>query len=117
MNQERFHLTTTALVVMIICKGNSSVSVILPPIIVIFRPRERRHAVLHQTATLPDGLCDVWPGLLLCQDLTASANIRPVRPVRGPGEEGRIHHDLQGLLRPRHADGLPYLTSSHTGDV
>ena len=67
--------------------------------------------MLHQTATLPDGLCDVWPGLLLCQDLTASANIRPVRPVRGPGEEGRIHHDLQGLLRPRHVDGPACLTS------
>ena len=68
--------------------------------------------MLHQTATLPDGLCDVWPGLLLCQDLTASANIRPVRPVRGPGEEGRLHHNLQGLLRPRHVDGPPSLVVS-----
>ena len=55
---------------------------------------------------------EVRARLLLCQDLTASTNIRPVRPVRGPGEEGRIHHDLQGLLRPRHADGLPYLTTA-----
>ena len=83
----------------------SSPSVIWRLIIVIFRGRDWRHSVLHQTETLPDWLCDVWAGLLLCQDLPAAPNIRPVRPVRGPGEEGRLHHHLQGLLRPGHVDG------------
>ena len=49
---------------------------------------------------------EVRARLLLCQDLTTSANVRPLRPVRGSREEGGLHHHLQRLLCPRHADGI-----------
>ena len=71
--------------------------------------------MFHPTAALPDGLRDVRPRLLLCQDLPAAPDIRPVRPVCGPGEAGRLHHNLQGLLRPGHADGQSHsLTASQS---
>ena len=84
--------------------------------------------MFHPTAALPDGLRDVRPRLLLCQDLPAAPDIRPVRPVCGPGEAGRLHHNLQGLLRPGHADGQSHsltvsqsrsltVSQSHSPDI
>ena len=63
----------------------------------------RGDAVLHEAGAEPLRVRDVRRGLLLRQDLTATAHVRPLRLLCATRETGTSDNPLQGLFCPRHA--------------